>query len=165
MNTMQLDKKIQIRSEIIALLDTIPIFDKLSHKEAKIIAGYLGLMEFAAGETLFKEGDKGDYLCFIIDGKLEVIKTSRSTDDVIISTVGKGRSIGEMSVVDDYPRSATVKCKVRATLVALTRERFDTLLDDHPHIGVKVMRGITRLLSLNLRKTSSRLADYMMPLQ
>lgn len=165
MNTMELRRKYQVRSEIMALLDSIPIFDKFTHKDAKIIAGYLSLMECDPGETLFREGDKGDYLCFVISGKLEVVKTSKSTDDVIISTIGKGRSIGEMSVVDDYPRSATVICKTSATLVALTRERFDTLLDEYPHIGVKVMRGITRLLSLNLRKTSSRLADYMLPLQ
>ena len=109
-------------------------------------------MEVSSGETLFKEGDRGDYLCFVISGNLEVIKTSKSTNDVIISTIGKGRSIGEMSVIDDYPRSATVKCKTKATLIALSRERFDTLLNEYPLIDVKVMRSITRLLSLNLRK-------------
>jgi CRP-like cAMP-binding protein len=69
-----------------------------------------------------------------------------------------------MSVIDKTPRSATVKAQSKATMVALTSEGFDLILEQYPKIGIKVMKGITRLLSLNLRKTSSRLADYLLPM-
>jgi CRP/FNR family cyclic AMP-dependent transcriptional regulator len=83
---------------------------------------------------------------------------------VVISTLSKGRSIGEMSVIDKTPRSATVKAKTKATLVALSAEGFDLILDQYPKIGIKILKGISRLLSQNLRKTSSRLADHLLPM-
>ncbi len=81
-----------------------------------------------------------------------------------LATLTKGRSIGEMAVIDDFPRSATVRARTKGTLVLLTRQGFEVILEQHPGIGVKILKGISRLLSQNLRKTSSRLVDYMLPL-
>lgn len=81
----------------------------------------------------------------------------------MISSLHRGRSIGDMAVLDNFPRSATVRSRTKATLITLTRDSFETILDKHPRIGIKMLKGLARLLSLNLRKTSSRLADYMLP--
>jgi len=59
---------------IIDFLIDLPLFDKLQAQELKIIARYMNLIEMNKGEILFKEGDKGDYVCFVADGTLEVIK-------------------------------------------------------------------------------------------
>ena len=117
-----------------------------------------------AGTIIFKEGDKGDFFCFVIEGELEVVKTSKTSDDTVIATVTRGRSTGEMSVIDDYPRSATVRSKTKTSLIILNRPSFDYILDEYPKIGIKILKSLTRLVSLNLRKASSRLADYMLPL-
>ena len=85
-------------------------------------------------------------------------------DKVVITKLIKGGSIGEMSVIDKNPRSATVKACNNVILVAFTAFGFDMVLEDYPDIGIKILKGIARLLSLNLRKTSSRLADYMLPI-
>jgi CRP-like cAMP-binding protein len=69
-----------------------------------------------------------------------------------------------MSILDNFPRSAAVRARTKATLVTLSRDSFESICDEHPRIGLKIVRGIARLLSLGLRKTSSRLADYMLPL-
>ena len=119
---------------------------------------------FKAGEILFREGDKGDFVFFVVDGKLDVLKTSKTSEDAVLATIGKGRSIGEMTIVDDYPRSATVKTQTDVSLLILTRDDFEHILNEYPQIGIKVLKGLTRQVSLNLRKTSSRLAEYMLPL-
>ena len=93
-----------------------------------------------------------------------MLKKNEKGKQVTLTALGKGRSIGEMAVIDDFPRSATVKARTKATLVILTRANFEKILDEHSKIGVKILKGISRLLSMNLRKTSSRLADYMLPL-
>ena len=72
--------------------------------------------------------------------------------------------MGEMSVIDQLPRSATVKATTKSTLLKLSQEKLNYLLVEHSSVGVKILKGIARLLSMNLRKTSSRLADYMLPL-
>lgn len=149
---------------IIDFLIYIPIFDKLVADELKVIANYMNIVDAEPGEIIFKEGEKGDYVCFIVDGILEVIKKTEGEKSVVISTLSKGRSIGEMSIIDNNPRSATVKSKTKATLITLSQEKLDILLENHCIIGAKIIKGISRLLSMNMRKTSSRLADYMLPL-
>lgn len=149
---------------VIDLLIDIPIFDTLKSDELRIISRYMNFMDFEPRETIFKEGEKGDYVCFVTEGSLDVLKKSEKGKEVVIASLGRGRSIGEMSVIDDFPRSATVKARNRSTLIILTRKGFDQLLEQHSTIGVKVLKGISRLLSMNMRKTSSRLADYMLPL-
>ena len=115
------------------------------------------------GWTLFKEGDKGDYVCFVVEGAMDIIKKSSTRGAVVIASLPKGRSIGEMSIIDNFPRSATVRAQTDATYITLTQKGFDNILKGYPEIGIKILKGISRLLSLNLRKTSSRLADYMLP--
>ena len=120
-------------------------------------------------EVLFREGDKGDGVYFIVDGELEVIKEPRSRNEwgienVVITKLSKGRTIGEMSVIDKIPRSATVKAVKKSTLVNMTGSGFDLVLKDYPEIGVKILKGMAKLLSLNLRKTSSLLVDSLIPI-
>lgn len=146
------------------LILNIPILGTLKDKELMVIEKYLNFIELTPGEIVFEEGDPGDFVCFVVEGSLDVVKTSETGEDIVISTLSKGRSIGEMAVIDDLPRSATVKARTKATLLTLSRENFEYILSEHSNIGVKILKGIARLLSLNLRKTSSRLADYMLPL-
>jgi CRP/FNR family transcriptional regulator, cyclic AMP receptor protein len=149
---------------VIDLLIEIPLFDQIKSDDLKILARNMNFMDFQPREVIFTEGDKGDFVCFVTRGALDVVKKNDKGKDVVIATLGKGRSLGEMSIIDDSPRSATVKAKTQSTLLILTRKSFDQMLEQHPQIGVKLLKGIARLLSMNMRKTSSLLADYMLPL-
>ncbi|MFC1509605.1 cyclic nucleotide-binding domain-containing protein [Candidatus Omnitrophota bacterium] len=158
------DKKFVRSKEVINLLNNIPMFDKLNFKEIKILALHLVVKRCKQGEVLFEEGDKGDFVFFVVSGTMEVIKTSRTSSDVVIAHLGKGKSIGEMAIIDDYPRSATIRAQTQAVLLILTRERFDNIIYEYSSVGIKVLKGVSRQISLNLRKASSRLAEYMLPL-
>jgi len=151
-----------IEEPVINLLVYIRIFDKFSPDELEIVARYMNHLKINKGEILFKEGDKGDYVCFVVDGTLDVVKQSRTGKSVAITELSKGRSIGEMSVIGDFLRSATVKARTEAKLVILKQRNFELILEDYPTIGIKILKGIARLLSLSLRDTSGRLADYIL---
>ncbi len=71
---------------------------------------------------------------------------------------------GQTPVIDEYPRSATVKACNEVILFMITRKEFNLILVKYPLIGIKLLKAISRILSQSLRKTSSRLADYMLPL-
>jgi len=146
------------------LILNIPILARLKDKELRIIEKYMNLIEVIPEEIVFKEGDRGDYVCFVVDGWLDVLKKSEAGESIVMATLSKGRSIGEMAVIDELPRSATVKARTKSTLLTLSRDNFNYILAEHPRVGVKILKGIARLLSMNLRKTSSRLADCILPL-
>jgi CRP-like cAMP-binding protein len=98
-----------------------------------------------------------------LEGEVDIIKESSPGGEVVLASLPKGRSIGEMSFVDNFPRSATAKASTETSFLALTQKTFDQILKNHPEIGIKILIGISRHLSLKLRKTSSRLADYLLP--
>jgi CRP/FNR family cyclic AMP-dependent transcriptional regulator len=157
----------KIRKVVKDFLKNFPFFETLTSEELLVAVQHINFLEVEPDEILFKEGDDADCVYFVIEGELDVIKESpgeRSKPErVVITTLSKGRSIGEMSVIDKTPRSATVEVREKATLATLNADGFDLLLLNHPKIGIKILKGIARLLSMNLRKTSSRLAEYMLP--
>ncbi len=74
---------------------------------------------------------------------------------------GRGRSIGEMSLIDREPRSASCKVIESATVLLLTREQFEKLSVEHASIALKLLMRITRLMSRRLRMTSGQLVEHL----
>jgi CRP/FNR family cyclic AMP-dependent transcriptional regulator len=157
----------KVRKVVKDFLKNFPFFETLTSEELLIAVEHINFLEIEPGEILFREGDDADCVYFVIEGELDVIKESvglrPKPKHVLITTLAKGRSLGEMSVIDKTPRSATVRVREKAILATLKADGFDLLLLNHPRVGIKILKGIARLLSLNLRKTSSRLAEYMLP--
>jgi len=158
-------KESKLTETIIDFLIGIPLFDDLSAGELKTVAKHMNFIEVKKDDVIFNEGDKGSYMCFVVDGILDVIKQTESQGRVVISSLSRGRSIGEMSVIDSFPRSATVRARTQATMLVLTRDAFDLILTTHTQLGIKLLKSLARLLSMNLRKASSQLADFMMPMK
>jgi CRP/FNR family cyclic AMP-dependent transcriptional regulator len=154
----------KMRKDIIDYLIDFPLFNALKGNQLNIVADHMNYYEIDTGEILFKEGDKGDYICFVLDGVIDVLKKSVTGDSVVIAVLPKGRSFGEMSILDNFPRSATAKARTKSSFLTLTRMSFDKILKDYPQIGITILKGVSRILSQNLRQTSSRLADYILPL-
>jgi CRP/FNR family cyclic AMP-dependent transcriptional regulator len=142
-------------------LATIPMFATLTESELNYLAGHMHVHKAEAGSVVFNEGDEGDYVCFVVDGVLDVFKSSESIEDEPMATLTEGCSIGEMAVIDDFPRSATVKARFNATLVTLSRDRLDFILESFPQVGIKILKELARLLSLHLRRTSNYLSDML----
>lgn len=148
---------------IMQCLSNIAIFSDLTAEELEIAAEHMHLLRVSKGGAVFNEGDPGDFVCFVVDGNLKVVKTTDNGTEREIAKLSNGSSIGEMAVIGNFPRSATVKSHADATLLTLTRKRLDLICDDHPQVGVKIMRGIAELLSEHLRKTSENLSELMPP--
>lgn len=146
---------------LLGSMTQLHIFRSLVREELKEVAPYMFFLDFAENMTVFKEGDSGDYVCFVVEGLLEVTKKAKSGGVTVIAQLVPGHSIGEMSVIDEFPRSATVTAKEKTRLITLTRKNFETLVEQHPRIGNKMLKGIARSLSMNLRKTSGQLAEKL----
>lgn len=144
-----------------SFLVNLPIFDSFNTDELTILAKHMSYVHLKRGEYLFLEGDKGSFMGFVVQGLLEVVKKSETGQSIVIARLTKGNSIGEMALIDKSPRSATVIAKQPTTMVTLTDKGFDLLTERSPILGIKVIQKVARLLSLYMRRTSSRLADLM----
>jgi CRP/FNR family transcriptional regulator, cyclic AMP receptor protein len=149
-------------SILIDMIMDIPFFAMLDSLELAVVAKHMNYYEIVMGETLFREGDPGDSVCFVVNGALDVFKQASTTGKPVhLATVTRHKSIGEMAVIDEYTRSATVKARSDAGIVALTKSGFNAILDENPKVGAAILKKIATLVSMNLRRTSSKLADYM----
>ena len=142
------------------LLRNVPLFDTLDKNELVIVGKHINLFEIDKGDVLFKEGEKGDSLCILLNGSLAVYKKT-DKNMVEIATLSNGNSVGEMSIVAESKRPATVKGQFKSSLASLSRKNFEDILEKHPKIGVKVLKALLFYLSINMRRTSKQLACYM----
>jgi len=109
------------------------------------------LLQFEKGETIIREGDVGESAYMIQDGRVEV---SRSTGDrkVVLASLGKGEIFGEMSLIDDSPRGATITATTDTSVVELPGEEFLEHLQNEPEFATRVLRTIfERLRDANIR--------------
>ncbi len=140
---------------------SLSLFESFDIDELSLLARHMSYIQLQRGEFLFVEGDKGDFMGFVVHGVLEVMKKSASGENITIARLARGSSIGEMSIIDKSPRSATVVSRQATTMLTLTLKGFEKLLAKSPTTAVKIIRKIARLLSLNMRRTSSKLADLL----
>jgi CRP-like cAMP-binding protein len=149
---------------MIDFISNVPLFKSLTLKEIETASKYIQRQELKAGEILFNQWDRAECVYFVEQGALEVLTKCGPENYDVVATLNRGRSIGEMSLIDNFPRSATVQSKTDTQLALLTQSAFEKLMADHHELGIKIIKGLARLLAQNLRKTSSRLADNMLPL-
>jgi len=146
-------------NRIIHILSEIPFFEDFSSDELEYFSRNTSLRSFPEQTTLFESGDIGDALFFIVEGSVEVHLETNEAKPLIIATFYRGSCVGEMAIVDDYPRSATILVKEPSELLILTRNRFESICKENPPVGIKFLRGIAKSLSVRLRKTTGRFAD------
>ncbi len=139
------------------------IFKDLIPQELEIVKKYLHMTEADIGQVIFKQGSAAESMCLVLSGELEVLKSSSDDKLVRIAVIGDGQSVGEMALVDGMVRSATVKAAMLSTVVVLKRSDFEEILQQYPRIAAKLMKGIARHISINLRKTSEQLMRVLMP--
>ncbi len=132
--------------------------------ELEVIKKYLKMTEVDMGKVIFKQGSPAESMCLVLSGELEILKAAKDGKQVKIATIGDGQSVGEMALVDGMVRSATVRSAMLSVVVILKRDDFDDILQHYPRIAAKLMKGIARHISVNLRKTSEQLMQMIMPL-
>jgi CRP-like cAMP-binding protein len=129
------------REAKIELLKRVPLFADCSRRELREIASVADEIVVPAGTVLAREGKSGRELVIIVEGAAEVTKRGRK-----INEVGDGDFVGEIAVVTDTPRTATVKTTQPTHALVLTRRDFKTLMKRVPTIQLKVLETLARRL-------------------
>jgi len=139
--------------KLIVLMKNITVFSDLSNEQLRELTHYLFLKAVENDQYLFKEGDVGDFLCFVVSGKLSVLKEGEGKS-IEVATLTEGDVLGEIAVIDGEPRSASVRATSHSHVVVLRKDQFDLMHESHPDISYAVVKGIARSLSQRLRSAT-----------
>ncbi len=143
------------------LIDNTQWANEFSFPQVKKLAAYMDVHQVPEESVLFFEGDKSAFLVLIVTGRVHVVKFDSQRNPKRIATLGEGKTIGEMSIIDGEPRSASAVTAVESTLMLITDEKFNRLLDEWPRVAVILVMKIAKLMSQYLRQTSGRLIDHL----
>lgn len=135
---------------IIEMLQKTPLWSGLSEKELKHIVELSKERRFESGDVIVRKGDSGVGFYLVLDGTVEVRADGRA-----LSKLGRGQFFGEMSLVDDQPRSADVVALEPSTCLVLTAWSFKSLISVNPKIALKLMQEFIR----RLRATNQALSE------
>ncbi len=125
------------RDEKVRLISRVPLFEACSQAELARVATIMTQVDVPDGYTLIREGEAGDLFFVLVKGSAEVRKGKRR-----IATLGRGDFAGEIALLSDTPRTATVTTTSPVTALRATRKGFSGLLETSPKIQGKVLRAL-----------------------
>jgi sigma-B regulation protein RsbU (phosphoserine phosphatase) len=130
-----------------ALFRKIPLLSDLPRDELDRLAAGLGVVALEAGQVLFKEGEPGESLYVVLEGRLQILLAMDSPDEKQIALLGPGEFIGEMSLlIPDRARTASARAAEASRLWQMTRADFDALLVRQPQLAYVMVRTLTKRL-------------------
>ena len=138
----------------IKIFDQIPLFEKLNNEERENIASRFALRRHPKNTVVINEGDDSRSFYVIIEGQVKVFLTDENGKEVILNTQGAGEYFGEVALLDEGLRSASVITTQPGQFAVLNQQAFTECISDNPQISLKIMQGLTqrlRALSDNVR--------------
>jgi CRP/FNR family transcriptional regulator, cyclic AMP receptor protein len=134
-----------------------PLFESLDEEETRALRAGVTEVELARGERLFDEGDVGDRLYVVLDGKMKLTRTSPDGRENLVSLVGPGEMFGELSLFDPRPRTMTASAVTDVRMAALAHEYLRSWLSGHPEVALHLLAALAR----RLRRTNEVMSDLV----
>ncbi len=141
----------------------LELFTSLSDDEIDVLVKHAKLRSLDTNEALFHEGDDGDFFAIVIEGCVDITKLTEHETPIAITSLTHGATLGEMALIDYETRSASAIAAEPSTLFVLSRQSFDTLVEQSPRCGVKLIRKIAAILCNHIRRTSNLFTDSIEP--
>jgi len=137
------------------LIRRVPLFSMLTASQAESMADAIVKRRFKRGEAIVEQGKKSDALSIILTGRARVMSTDARGREVILATMSPGDYVGEMSLIDDEPHSATVRAEIQTDVLILGRLQFARCLPENSSMAYAVMKGLVHRLRHANRKIES----------
>ena len=138
-------------------LRNVYFFKNLNDEEIKKILGVCHEQKFKPQEIIFEEGSTATKFYIILEGEVEVWKDFRKSEKDLLAVHGEGHLFGEMALVDELPRSATVLAREEASLLFIERKDFQTIINENSSIVLSVMKSV----SLMVRKSNESFVENL----
>jgi CRP/FNR family transcriptional regulator, cyclic AMP receptor protein len=134
-----------------------PLFSALDDESSASLRESMIPVKVSKGSTLFKEGDAGDRLYVVVEGKLKLGTTSTDGRENLLSILGPGEMFGELSLFDPGPRTATATAVTDARLLSLSNDKVIGWVTQHPKVSLQLLGRLAQ----RLRRSNEVLADLV----
>lgn len=142
------------------LIRRVPLFSMLTPAQAESVSGAIVKRRYRRGEVIVEQGAKSNALYIMLTGRARVMTADARGREVIMAMLHPGDYIGEMSLIDNEPHSATVRAEVQTDVLMLGRSEFARCLPENASMSYAIMRGLVqRLRSANRQIESLALLD------
>jgi CRP/FNR family transcriptional regulator, cyclic AMP receptor protein len=132
-------------SQDVEVLRSIPLFAKIEPAKLKLLAFTSERLQFVDGDEVCRQGEFGDAAYIILEGRADVL-VDTPAGALKVATVGKNDIIGEIAILCDVPRTATVTASTDLTTLKVSKDNFFQLLRQFPQIGIEVMHELASRL-------------------
>jgi CRP-like cAMP-binding protein/serine/threonine protein phosphatase PrpC len=149
----------QVKESVVGLLPVlgrIPLLNWCNREELLDVAAVARPLRMTVGDVVFREGETGAELYLLVQGEVSVIRGGTG-----VAHLGPGSTFGEMSLLDQPERSATVEALTAGELLVISREAFFTLLKANPNLAVKLLWNLLLAVSGNLRRTTAMMTGLV----
>lgn len=140
---------------IILWLKRIEIFEQLAVNELAAVASVTEEVDFAADQEVIREGDSGETLYLIIEGRVAVFKQQEGGGEIELDRMDAGDYFGEMALFEDIPRTATIRTVAPSRMLMLHKQEFKEMVREYPQIAL----DICKVLSGRIRKLHARMTN------
>lgn len=137
-------------------LARVPFFEGLTREALALIARVATEESHATGTRLFQYGDPGDKLFVILEGKVRISREVAGMGEEALAVLGAGEVFGELSLLDESPRSADARVHEPCRALVIRKEPFDDLLFLHKDLAYEVLWNCVRILGARLRETNDK---------
>lgn len=134
------------------LLRRVPFFAEIEPAKLKLLAFMSERVGYDPGKILFRQGDRGDAAYLIIDGEADIL-IDTPNGAITVATLGANDIVGEMAILADVPRTATVQAKGRLVALRIAKDPFMRMVREFPNMAVSIMRELAH----RLEATNNRL--------
>jgi CRP/FNR family cyclic AMP-dependent transcriptional regulator len=137
--------------EEVDALRRVPLFAKIEPSKLKLLAFTSEKLEYQRGQDLCTQGDAGDAMYIILSGEADVVVGTPAGEHTV-ARLGKNSFVGEIAILCDVPRTATVRASSNVTALRISKELFFRLVGEYPQIAVEIMRELAHRLDDTTKK-------------
>ena len=145
-------------NEEVELLRNIPLFAKLEPSKLKLLAFTSERITYEADQVLFRQGDVGDAAYIIIEGAAKVL-VDTDQGETEVAALGRNDFVGEIAILCEVPRTATVKAAAKTVALRITKDLFFRLVAEFPEMSVEIMRELASRLEHTTQQLREALAQ------
>lgn len=131
-------------NDIVDILGKVPLFSGLQTEDLQTLATIVSKKEYTKKETLFHQGDPGEEFMILAEGSVKVELMNAEGKELTLTILTPYQFLGELALLDDVPRSATVISMENSTLLSINKRDFARILESYPRMSVPMLRQLTR---------------------